>query len=65
VLLDNLVDVDPGLPTAGEDPYRLPPGSPAIDSGLDVSSHGVLTDRDGVSRPQGDGFDIGAYEGTP
>ena len=38
---------------------RLETGSPARDAGPDV---GVRTDIVGISRPQGDGFDLGAYE---
>jgi hypothetical protein len=45
--------------------FHLLPGGPAIDSGVNT---GVATDRDGLIRPQGSAFDIGAYEfvqGTP
>ncbi|MFZ2098013.1 MAG: choice-of-anchor Q domain-containing protein, partial [Anaerolineales bacterium] len=42
--------------------YHIPEGSPAIDAGLDV---GITTDLDGNLRPQGNGYDIGAYEFTP
>jgi hypothetical protein len=41
--------------------FHLTPGSPLIDSGIDV---GVYTDRDGNARPQGEGFDVGAFELT-
>jgi hypothetical protein len=44
-------------PAAGD--YRLAAGSPAIDAAVNV---GVMTNLDGVTRPQGDGYDIGAYE---
>jgi hypothetical protein len=40
--------------------YRLASGSPAIDSGETIA--GVTHDRRGTPRPQGLGFDIGAYE---
>jgi len=40
--------------------YRLAPGSPAIDAGVTMVD--VPTDRDGVVRPQGRAFDVGAYE---
>lgn len=51
---------------AGGDPldpsfYKLQPNSPAIDAGADV---GVIEDFDGNPRPQGAGYDIGAYEYT-
>ena len=35
-------------------------GSPAINAGVTLST--VTTDFDGVSRPQGGVYDIGAYE---
>ncbi|MGA7991928.1 MAG: choice-of-anchor Q domain-containing protein [Thermoanaerobaculia bacterium] len=38
-------------------------GSPAIDAGTGVGAPAV--DQRGVSRPQGAGYDIGAYEYTP
>jgi chitodextrinase len=40
--------------------FRLQAGSPAIDEGLALPE--VPTDRDGVPRPQGLGYDLGAYE---
>jgi len=40
--------------------HPLLPGSPAIDAGACVA--GITTDQRGVSRPSGDGCDIGAYE---
>ncbi len=49
--------------------FRLQEHSPLIDSGDTLAS--VLTDRVGVARPNGTGYDIGAYEfdfeapGTP
>lgn len=43
--------------------YRLKAGSPAIDSGVSIS--GFSKDILGVSRPQGSGWDIGAYEFVP
>jgi hypothetical protein len=44
-------------PAAGD--YHLTAGSPAVDAGTNV---GITTDLDGVARPQGQGYDIGAYE---
>lgn len=40
--------------------YALSTGSSAIDAGISLSA--VPTDRIGVRRPQGRGYDIGAYE---
>jgi len=40
--------------------FRLKQGSPAIDKGATLS--GFNYDKDGVSRPQGSAWDIGAYE---
>lgn len=44
----------------GSGNYHLKAGSPAIDAAN--PSYPVSTDFDGVSRPQGAGYDIGAYE---
>lgn len=40
--------------------YHLVPDSPAIDAGERLSA--VTIDRDGVERPQGSAYDVGAYE---
>ncbi|MCX8173266.1 MAG: Ig-like domain-containing protein [Thermoplasmata archaeon] len=50
--------LNPAAGTGGN--YHLQPGSPAIDNGTATGAPGI--DLDGVSRPQGDGYDIGAYE---
>ena len=42
--------------------YKLQSGSPVIDAGTTISS--VKNDYDGISRPQGEGYDLGAYEYT-
>lgn len=47
-------------PAAGN--FHLRPGSPAIDQGSETVTPVVTRDRDGVPRPQGKHFDIGAYE---
>ncbi|MCZ6899175.1 MAG: T9SS type A sorting domain-containing protein, partial [Bacteroidetes bacterium] len=43
--------------------YHPNSNSPSIDSGVDLTM--VTIDRDGVTRPQGAGYDIGAYEFIP
>jgi len=44
---------------AGASDYHLQPNSPAIDAGVPTSA---WRDHEGTPRPQGSGFDIGAYE---
>jgi hypothetical protein len=74
--INNLVQVsvDCGTPLLSEDPqlgplqdnggfthtHALPPDSPAIDAGDNDTC--LAIDQRGVTRPQGDGCDIGAYE---
>ena len=41
--------------------FHLQAGSPAVDAGVDA---GVTVDFDGVARPSGAGFDLGAFELT-
>jgi hypothetical protein len=59
---NNLLGADPLLnnPTSMPHLFSLNPGSPAIDAGADVpeASHDIA----GVLRPQGNAYDIGAYE---
>jgi parallel beta-helix repeat protein len=45
--------------------YSLQPNSPAVDSGIDWHLDMPATDFDGISRPQGNSYDIGAYEFAP
>src|SRR3954469_338777 len=52
----NWEGVDPRLTTD----FRLQQGSPAIDVGLPLAD--VTHDAAGVARPQGKGYDLGAYE---
>lgn len=47
---------------AGGD-YRLVATAPAVDAGFAVPD--VLVDRDGIVRPQGMAYDVGAYERVP
>jgi hypothetical protein len=62
-LSNNLVGDDPKfvqyLPGGGGD-YHLSAGSPAIDRGTSMGA--PSTDFDGKPRPQGGGYDIGAYQ---
>ena len=50
---------DPKFVDPLHDDYYLQFGSAAIDHGVDA---GVHTDLDGLPRPKGLGFDLGAYE---
>ncbi|MCP4347739.1 MAG: DUF1565 domain-containing protein [Desulfobacterales bacterium] len=45
---------------SSSDDYHLATGSPAIDKGVTIAE--VTADRDGLTRPAGDAYDIGAYE---
>lgn len=47
------------------DDFSLHTGSPAIDHGSGMVSTEVVNDFDGIPRPQGSGYDIGAYEFLP
>jgi hypothetical protein len=47
-------------PSAGD--FRLQRSSPAIDRGSPSASGVVLNDLEGTARPQGAGYDIGAFE---
>jgi hypothetical protein len=55
LLLNSAAFVD-----AGRHNYHLSPTSPANDRGVVLSS--VTNDREGTKRPQGTGYDVGAYE---
>ena len=50
---------DPLFENHAADDYHLQAGSPCIDSGTPTMAD---TDIDGVSRPQGAGYDMGACE---
>lgn len=61
----NLDNRDPLFVNQGTGDYRLTKGSPCIDTG--TSTDAPATDMGGTSRPQGSGYDMGAYEyiGSP
>lgn len=54
------VSVDPLFVDVSSNNLALEGSSPCIDAGIDLGDN--WTDILGVSRPQGEGFDIGAYE---
>jgi hypothetical protein len=56
----DLIGVDPSLADPEGNDFHPLPGSPAIDAGQVRPD--VTVDLEGVPRPQGAGFDIGAYE---
>ena len=56
----NLVGVDPGFVSAVSFDFRLNASSLAIDAGATIAT--VTADADGIKRPQGGAYDIGAYE---
>jgi len=56
---ENNFTSDPFFVNAAGNDYHLAPGSPAIDSGIYL---GLLMDQEGNPRPQGRGYDIGAFE---
>jgi parallel beta-helix repeat protein len=57
-----LRSADPLFVNAAAGDFHLRAGSPAIDAGAKLDS--VRTDHDGVRRPQGVAYDMGAYEHT-
>ncbi len=54
------ISADPMFVNAAAGDYRLTAESPCADTG--TSTGAPATDIDGVSRPQGAGYDMGAYE---
>jgi hypothetical protein len=60
VLEDNLFDTDPLFVNPAGNDFHLNTNSPAIDNGRAQSA--PVIDIEGTTRPQGQGFDIGAHE---
>jgi parallel beta-helix repeat protein len=56
----NLVNTDPRFVNLSAFDFRLQSTSPAIDAGMAITQ--VSTDLDGMTRPYGSGFDLGAFE---
>lgn len=54
------IEESPGFADSGNGDYGLGPDSPALDSALE--EYALPTDKDGVTRPQGAGPDLGAFE---
>jgi len=57
------IEADPDLADPNALNFRLAFDSPAVDAGIEVTS--VTIDLEGVLRPQGQAYDLGAYERTP
>ncbi len=57
--LDGNINADPLFTAAAGNDLHLSAGSPAIDAGAPVD---LPFDYDGVPRPQGRGYDVGAFE---
>ncbi len=53
-----------GFVNAGNHDYHLKSGAKAVNAGKDVSSYKVKADHDDEQRPQGGGYDAGAFEFT-
>ncbi|MGX5819041.1 PKD domain-containing protein [Chitinophaga lutea] len=51
-----------GLLDAASGNFHLKAGSPAIDKGRDARDMGIAADFDQLPRPQGNAFDVGAFE---
>lgn len=58
------ISADPNYIDSASQNYDLNDGSPCIDAIPATEADPVSDDFDGNSRPQGDGYDMGAYEST-
>jgi hypothetical protein len=56
------VNEDPRFFDLDAGDYHLTPSSPARDAGVTIDGWSQPIDRDGIPRPQGSAWDIGAYE---
>ena len=54
------ISANPMFVNVNEGDFHILSGSPAIDKGTEVN--GITNDHEGNSRPQGNGYDIGAFE---
>jgi hypothetical protein len=60
--ISNNLITDPKFVDGAAGNFHLQSSSPAIDAGVDLSNQGVITDYDGIPRPQGVKYDIGSFE---
>lgn len=58
--IDGNLDEDPTFAAPADGNYRLQAGSPCLNAGTGIDA--PENDLDGVTRPQGAGIDVGAYE---
>ncbi len=61
---NNLLGTNPLFTNEVSGIFTLLEGSPAIDTGVSLAAV-FTTDKDGITRPQASGWDIGAYERVP
>jgi hypothetical protein len=60
VLFGTKMAGSPQFANPSADDYHIPPSSPSADAGKTIAS--LTYDLDGVARPQGSGYSVGAYE---
>jgi len=58
--VDHNIDNNPQFVDADNRDFHLQSNSPAIDAGISLPE--VTVDKDGIPRPQGNTYDVGAYE---
>lgn len=64
-IIVNNRDMDPKFVDFAAGNYKLQADSPAIDTAVPSAELSTTHDHDGVMRPQGAGYDIGAFERSP